>query len=139
MSYCSPLKTTGISRSGMRRLWLLVVIVAVFQGWMAFAGVVSDAHDPAPGSMQQITTLLAGTLEADHSHDDESQRAGDRGATHQHGHNASDHSHDKPSLTGSADDSTLSPIRNWRAAQDSLAYPSPYFVFERPPKLLPMY
>ena len=138
MSYCSPLRTTGISRLGMRRLWLFVVIVAVFQGWMAFAGVVSDAHDPAPGSMQQITTLLAGTHEADHSHEDDS-RPGDRAETHQHGHNAADHSHDKPSLTGSADDPTLSPIRDWRAAQDSLAYPSPYFAFERPPKSPTMY
>lgn len=138
MSYCTPLRITGNSRPGLLRLWLFVVIVAVFQGWMAFAGVVSDAHDPAPGSMHQSTTWLTGTHEADHSHEDDSQ-AGDRAQTHQHTHNAADHSHDKPSLTGSSDDPTLSPIRNWRAAQDALAYPSPYFVFERPPKSSPMY
>jgi hypothetical protein len=121
-------------------LWLclFVLVVAVFQGWMAFAGVVSDAHDPAPASIHQSATLLAGMHGSDHSHEDDS-RAGDRAETHQHGHNAADHSHDKPSLIGGAVDSTLSPIRNWRVAQDSLAYPSPYFVFERPPKSSPMY
>jgi hypothetical protein len=121
----------------MRRVWLFVVFVAVFQGWMSFSGIASSAHDPSRWEAQASATLLEGAHDADHSHDDPIED--DRGDVHQHGHNAADHSHDKPSLTSSAGARMLSPARNWRAAQDSRAYPSPYFVFERPPKSSPMY
>lgn len=137
MSYLLGPRITGHSRSAMRRVWLFVVFVAVFQGWMSFAGIASSAHDPTLWTVQASATLLAGEHDANHSHDDTS--VDDPVEKHQHGHNAADHSHDKPSLTTRAGDRTLSPARNWLVAQDSLAYPSPFFVFERPPKSLPAY
>ncbi len=122
-------------------LWvrLLVVMVALFQGWASYASIVSLSHDAGNWPTHERALLAAESHGTEHSHDDDEPQTDDRGVLHQHGHNAADHSHEKPSLPRSAVQPALSAAEVWRASLHVLAYPAPCFVFERPPQFLPVY
>ena len=75
----------------------LALLVALAYGWMAHANIVSTSHDPLRGSghdSEQILVAQPGGLE--HSHDN--SETDDHSTEHQNGHQATDHSHDKPSV-----------------------------------------
>ena len=115
---------------------ILIALVAVFHGWVSYAGIVSASHDPAVWSVHGQLPLLA---EADddehgHPHDGADGQAGDG---HQHGHNAADHSHDKPNVPRGNGHPVVSPTDVWLAAHPASAYASPHYPFERPPRTVP--
>ena len=77
---------------------LLALLVALAYGWMAHANIVSTSHDPLRGSghdSEQILVAQSGGHE--HSHDN--SETDDHSTEHQNGHQATDHSHDKPSVS----------------------------------------
>ena len=116
------------------RASLLIVFLGMGQIWMAYASVVSASHLP-DGGHGQVSISTAQTPEhAGHTHD--APDSTDHDAGYQHGHNAWDHSHDKPNLTYSVHAVAIQPSRIFNAAHQIAAHPSPYFGFERPPKPL---
>ena len=117
---------------------LLVVLVALFYGFMSHASIVSTSHDPANWSGHDNAQLLAAQSgDHGHSHDDP-QADDDRSAGHQHGNHTTDHSHDKSNLPRSGVHAAMKLPDIWGTAPRTLAYSEPYFSFERPPKSLLM-
>lgn len=114
---------------------MMVLIVALFHGWLACASVVSSSHDsiPMPAHHGEDFSTHAGGH--GHSHDEPDPNAHDAG--HKHGHNAADHSHDK--LDVPRDDVYIALHANeiWRAAAPQRVDPGPSFPFERPPRTIP--
>lgn len=114
----------------------MVVLVALFHGWMACAGVVSNSHDPIDWPAHDNASLVAQTDGHSHSHDEPG--TDDHGAGHQHGHNAADHSHDKLDLPRPGTYAATTSTDVWSAVGQAQVHPGPYFPFERPPKVNPI-
>ncbi len=114
----------------------LVVLVMLFHSWGSYANISSSSHDPANWSGHNSTMLEAGPEHHEHNHDDPDSQ--DRSAGHQHVHNAADHSHDKSNLPRNAAVVSTPQKDVWGTALRVPIHPAPYFVFERPPKHLPI-
>lgn len=115
---------------------ILIALIAVFHGWVSYAGMVSASHDPAVWSTHAQVPLLAEADEDEHGHRHDGAD-GQPGEGHQHGHNAADHSHDKPNVPRSNGHPFVSTTDVWIAAHPESAYASPHYPFERPPRTVP--
>lgn len=116
---------------------LLMLLVALFYGWAAFANVVSVSHDPVAVAMHADhgSVVVAGAGgEHGHRHDDPDDPDG---REHQHGHNAADHSHEKQNLTTCTAPPGLRGGQCWVPTREGLPPPAPVFAFERPPRSVP--
>lgn len=114
----------------------LVVLMMLFHSWGSYANISSSSHDPANWSGHNSALFETGTEDHEHSHDHPDSQ--DRSAGHQHVHNAADHSHDKSNLPRNVVLASVPPKDGWGTALPVPIHPAPYFVFERPPKHLPI-
>lgn len=106
----------------------MVLLAALFHGWVAFASVVSSSHDPV-GWPGQAAAVLAG--DHGHSHD---LPADDHDPGQHSTHDAADHSHDKPNLPTERFSGTPGVARVWGPV-NAIAVPAgPFFSFDRPPR-----
>jgi len=115
---------------------LLALFVALAYGWMAHANIVSTSHDPLRASGHGVQ-IVAGQPDG-HGHSHDSSTTGDHSTQHQNGHQATDHSHDKPSVSFSYLHAVTSLPDIWSAAPKVLVPTAPCFCIERPPKFPPM-
>ena len=109
---------------------LLMLSHALF----AFSSASSLSHDPlrATTHVPAFAAADLGQEDHGHSHDDFE----DEGGPHQHGHNAADHSHDKPNVPP-AHAMGIPPLSDqWVADDRRSVYPAPCATLERPPKRL---
>lgn len=114
---------------------MMVLVVALFHGWLASASVVSSSHDSIalPAHHSDESSMHAGGH--GHSHDEPEPDEHDAG--HRHGHNAADHSHDKLDVPRAGVHAALQSNETWRAVAQTRVDPGPSFPFERPPKTIP--
>jgi ABC-type nickel/cobalt efflux system permease component RcnA len=107
---------------------LLMLLHAV----LAFSSATSLSHDPLLATTHAHAGADTDQDDHGHSHDDFE----DEGAPHQHGHNAADHSHDKPNVPP-AHAMGIPPLSDqWVADDRRSVYPAPCATLERPPKRL---
>lgn len=116
---------------------LLIVLFALMHGWGSFANVVSSSHDPAAWSEPGSALVEAHFLHHGHSHEDFG--TDDGGSENLNGHNAADHSHDKPNLPRNGAQVAMAATDDWSLADPVPFHPAPYFAFDRPPKILPLH
>lgn len=115
----------------------LALLVALSYGWMAHANIASTSHDPVRGSGHDSVQVLA-AQPGGHGHSHDNSETDDRSAGHQDGHQASDHSHDKPGVPFSNFYAETSLPDIWSAAPLAPIHSAPCFCIERPPKFSPM-
>lgn len=117
---------------------LMIVLVLVLHTWMAHAAVASGSHAPA-GCAAGWGGCESGALEHghDHDHDDADNAQGER-ASHQHGHDPTDHSHDKPDLPREVKGGVPDEARRWDASLPAAMKCAPCFALERPPRRNPI-
>jgi hypothetical protein len=135
------------SRVSHRRTTLavrvLAMLVALSYGWMAHANIVSTSHDPVRGSGHNSAQFLAAQPGGHgHSHDHseiDDRSAGQQRTGHQNGHQATDHSHDKPGVSFSNFHAVTILPDVWSAAPQVPICPAPSFCIERPPKSASMF
>ena len=111
----------------------LLVLMAALHGLMSYANIVSTSHAPPNGVGHDSQSMVA-THAGGHDHvydepDDDGNRLG---------HHDVDHSHDTPNLLRRDTPAALKLQEIWDTDLRVLAYPTPYFSFERPPRQLPM-
>ena len=107
---------------------LLMLLHAV----LAFSSATSLSHDPLLATTHAHAGADTDQDDHGHSHDDFK----DEGAPHQHGHNAADHSHDKPNVPPTHA-MAIPPLSDqWVADDRRSVYPAPCATLERPPKRL---
>lgn len=116
---------------------LLALLVALSYGWMAHANIVSTSHDPVRGSGHDSAQILA-AQSGGHGHSHDNSETDDRNAGHQDGHQATDHSHDKPGVSFGYFHAVRSLPDIWSAAPPVHIHSAPCFCIERPPKFPPM-
>lgn len=118
-----------------------LVFLALLYGWIAVVNAMSASHDPY-NLQRSNSSLHAGLTDApaaDSGHTHDEGDFGEDPAAHQHGHNPSDHSHDKPNLPRSGPRFATASAEVWESRLQLTPYPTPYFAFERPPKPLPQH
>ncbi len=131
MAFLSELRTCHRRTHVVVRF--LLVLMAVFYGLMSYANLVSTSHEPANGVGHDSQSIVA-THAGGHDHfNDEPDYDGSR-----LGHHDADHSHDTPNLLRRDTSTALKSQEVWDTDLQALVYPTPYFSFERPPRLLPM-
>lgn len=121
------------SARGLARAWIVLLMLS--HALFAFSSATSLSHDPL-GDLTHAHALAdgyAGQADHGHSHDDLED-----GGSHQHGHNPSDHSHDKPNVPPSHVMSHPPLSNQWIADELLGDYPAPYASLERPPKRPPI-
>lgn len=116
---------------------LLFVFVALLHGWASYASVASASHDPVVWSEHGSALIEAQSPHHGHSHDDSG--TDDGGPESPNGHNAADHSHDKPNLPRNGSQAVIASTGDWSLVHQVPLYPAPYFAFDRPPKHLPLH
>lgn len=116
---------------------LLIVLFALIHGWGSYASVVSSSHDPVAWS--EPGSALVEAHSATHGHNHDEPETDDGGSESPNGHNAADHSHDKPNLPRSGAQAAMASADDWRLVHQVPFYPAPYFAFDRPPKHLPLH
>jgi hypothetical protein len=116
---------------------LLIVLFALIHGWGAYASVISSSHDPVAWSEPASALADANSPHHGHSHDDIG--TDDGGSEGLNGHNAADHSHDKPNLPRSGAQAAIASADDWNPTGQVPLRPAPYFAFDRPPKPLPLH
>lgn len=131
------LEFRALHRRATLAVRLLAMLVALSYGWMAHANIVSTSHDPVHGSSHDSAQFLA-AQPGGHEHSHERSETDDRSTGHQNGHQATDHSHDKPSVSFSYLHAVTSLPDIWSAAPKVLVPTAPCFCIERPPKFPPM-
>ncbi len=136
MSFAAVNRVRGCNRRAPLLARLLIVLVALFHGWGSYASVVSSSHDPIFRSHGGGAPLAALSSGHDHGHDESATEYGDSESSS--GHDAADHSHDKPDLRRSDGCAVVTPADDWGVAHHVPPYPAPMFEFDRPPKSLPM-
>jgi hypothetical protein len=116
---------------------LVIVLVALTHGWGSCASAVSFSHDPAFWAERAGAAAESRSPDHDHGHG-ESPPDGEEPEL-QGGHDAADHSHDKPALGRNAAHFAASPTNDWNSACPAAPYPSPLFAFDRPPRHLSLH
>lgn len=114
----------------------LIALLMLSHALLAFSTAVSPSHDPL-GAMTHAHDLAipeAGQDGHGHSH----EAFDNDGGMQQHGHDAADHSHDKPDLPPSRVSTIEAATPVWNAAGHAALPPDPCFSFERPPRTVPI-
>ena len=110
----------------------MIVLLALVHGWGSYASVVSSSHDRAFWSGPGEAALEVFGSGHGHSHDDPEAEIGD--PEREGGHNAADHSHDKPNLPRNGAQAAMAAADDWSPVDQAPLHPAPYFAFDRPPK-----
>lgn len=125
-----------------QRLWLaraLVLWAGLLYCWMALANVVSTSHDASRSFMPgQHSASSPDAHPHDHDESDALGHGSHEGGPHQHGHNPTDHNHDKQNVADHAPRLHSAADRSWPLPPAVAVPPPPSYTFERPPREFPI-
>ncbi|APR02939.1 hypothetical protein [Thauera chlorobenzoica] len=125
----TPIFTKKIARALAR---VLIGLLMLSHALFAFSSATSLSHAPLRATTHSHAGATTDQYDHGHSHDDFE----DEGGPHQHGHNAADHSHDKPNVPPTHAIGVPPLSNQWIAEERRPAYPAPCATLERPPKRL---